>query len=58
MNLENVAIFILLVAIFIPWIWVEVRDFRRSRRVFHPDPVARKHRAVIKRGFKSRMGAR
>ena len=47
---------VLLVAIFLPLLIAEVRSARRSRQVFRPDPVARKHRAIVRRGFKSRMG--
>ncbi len=58
MELANVGIFLLVIAVFIPWLWVELRSARKSRDVFRPDPVARKHRAIARRGFKSRMGAR
>ena len=47
---------VLLVAIFLPLVVAEMRNARRSRQVFRPDPVARKHRAIVRRGFKSRMG--
>ena len=56
MSVENVAIFLLVIAVFVPWLWSELRSARRSREVFRPDPVARKHRAIVRRGFKSRMG--
>lgn len=58
MNWQTGLICVVLVAVFVPWLWVELRDARRSRQTFRSDPVARKHRAVVKRGFKSRMGVR
>lgn len=56
MNWQNASIVLLVVAVFVPWLWSELRISRRTRETFHPDPVARKHRAVVRRGFKSRAG--
>ena len=54
-NWQNAAIFLLVVAVFVPWLWAELRAARKSRQIFRPDQVARRHRAIAKRGFKSRM---
>ena len=56
MNWQNALILLLFAAIFLPWLLSELRISRRTRETFHPDPVARKHRAVVRRGFKSRAG--
>lgn len=57
-NWQNGTIFLLVVAVFVPWLVSELRVSKRTRETFHPDPVARKHRAVVRRGFKSRMGVK
>ena len=54
MNWQTGLICVVLVAVFVPWLIAELRG-RKSRQTFRPDPVARKHRAIAKRGFKSRM---
>lgn len=57
MNWQTASICVVMVAIFLPWLVAELRG-RKSRHTFRSDPVARKHRAVVRRGFKSRMGVR
>ena len=57
MNWANASIFAIVVAVFVPWLIAELRG-RKSRQSFRSDPVARKHRAVVRRGFKSRAGIR